>query len=57
MGVLVEGAHAILATNKAIFLALVEKVRTFPITTAEQCIADSNYERLEHPVLEHLPGC
>ncbi len=49
-----ESATAHLATSKAIFLRLVEKVRSFPQQTAEQCIAARDYEALERLVLEHL---
>jgi xylose isomerase len=47
-------AMAHLATSKAIFLRLVEKVRSFPAGQAEQCIAARDYEALERLVLEHL---
>ena len=50
----VESATAHLATSKAVFLRLVEKVRSFPATTAQQCIAARDYEALERLVLEHL---
>jgi len=49
-----ESATAHLATSKAVFLRLVEKVRSFPKTTAAQCIAARDYEALERLVLEHL---
>ncbi len=49
-----ESATAHLATSKAVFLRLVEKVRSFPATTAQQCIAARDYEALERLVLEHL---
>jgi xylose isomerase len=49
-----ETATAHLVTSKAVFLRLVEKVRTFPTQTAEQCIAARDYEALERLVLEHL---
>jgi xylose isomerase len=49
-----ESATAHLATSKAVFLRLVEKVRTFPARVAEQCIAARDYEALERLVLEHL---
>ena len=49
-----ESATAHLATSKAIFLRLVEKVRSFPQKTADQCIAARDYEALERLVLEHL---
>lgn len=51
-----ESATAHLATSKAVFLRLVEKVRSFPTKTAEQCIAGRDYEALERLVLEHLLG-
>jgi xylose isomerase len=47
-------ATAHLATSKAVFLRLVEKVRSFPRQTAQQCIAARDYEALERLVLEHL---
>ena len=47
-------ATAHLATSKAVFLRLVEKVRAFPTQVAEQCIAARDYEALERLVLEHL---
>lgn len=49
-----DKAAAHLATSKAIFLRLVEKVRTYPARAAEQCVADRDYEALERLVLEHL---
>jgi xylose isomerase len=49
-----ESATAHLATSKAVFLRLVDKVRSFPKQTAEQCIAARDYEALERLVLEHL---
>ena len=51
-----EKAAAHLATSKAVFLRLVEKVRTFPESVAAQCIAERDYEALERLVLEHLLG-
>jgi xylose isomerase len=52
-----ESATAHLATSKAIFLRLVEKVRSFPAATAAECVAARDYEALERTVLEHLLGC
>ena len=49
-----DKAAAHLATSKAIFLRLVEKVRRYPTKAAEQCIAARDYEALERLVLEHL---
>jgi xylose isomerase len=49
-----ESATAHLATSKAVFLRLVEKVRSFPQAVADQCIAARDYEGLERLVLEHL---
>jgi xylose isomerase len=49
-----EAATAHLATSKAVFLRLVEKARSFPQKTADQCIANRDYEALERLVLEHL---
>ena len=51
-----ETATAHLATSKAVFLKLVEKVRTFPEKVAAECIANRDYEALERTVLEHLFG-
>jgi xylose isomerase len=51
-----ETATAHLATSKAVFLKLVEKVRTFPEKIAAECIANRDYEALERTVLEHLLG-
>jgi xylose isomerase len=51
-----ESATAHLATSKAVFLRLVDKARSFPTKTAEQCIAARDYEALERLVLEHLLG-
>jgi xylose isomerase len=45
-----------LANSRAIFLRLVEKVRTFDRTTEQQLIAARDYEGLERLVLEHLMG-
>ncbi|MCU0961686.1 MAG: TIM barrel protein [Pirellulaceae bacterium] len=45
-----------LANSKAIFLRLVEKVRSFPRQVEQQCIAARDYEALELAVLEHLMG-
>ncbi len=49
-------AHKHLANSRAIFLKLVDKVRSFPEKTARQCIADRDYETLEFEVLNHLLG-
>ncbi len=49
-----EKAAAHLATSKAIFLRLVEKVRSYPVKAADECIAARDYEALERLVLEHL---
>lgn len=51
-----DAATAHLATSKAVFLRLVEKVRSFPHTAAQQCIKARDYEALERLVLEHLLG-
>jgi hypothetical protein len=45
-----------LANSRAVFLRLVEKVRTFPQDVQDQCIANRDYEALELAVLEHLMG-
>jgi xylose isomerase len=51
-----ESATAHLATSQAVFLKLVEKVRTFPVNTADEMVAQRDYEALERLVLEHLLG-
>lgn len=51
-----EHAHKHLANSRAIFLRLVEKVRTFPKNVEQQCIADRDYEALEMAVVDHLLG-
>ena len=45
-----------LSNSRAVFLKLVEKVRTFPKNVEQQCIADRDYEALEMAVLDHLLG-
>ena len=49
-------AHKHLANSRAVFLKLVEKVRSFPADVARQCIAERDYEALELAVLQHLMG-
>jgi xylose isomerase len=51
-----EVAHKHLANSRAVFLRLVDKVRTFPKDVETQCVADRDYEALELAVLEHLMG-
>ena len=51
-----DAAHKHLANSRAVFLKLVDKVRSFPESTAAQCVADRDYEALELAVLEHLMG-
>ena len=51
-----EVATMHLANSRRVFLALVEKVRTFPKDVQRQCIRDRSYEALELAVLEHLMG-
>ena len=51
-----EVAEKHLANSKAIFLRLVEKVRTFPKDVERQCIESRDYEALEMAVLNHLMG-
>ncbi len=51
-----EVAEKHLANSKAIFLRLVEKVRTFPKDVEQQCIENRDYEELEMAVLNHLMG-
>jgi xylose isomerase len=45
-----------LTNSRAIFLHLLEKVRTFPKDVEQQCIANRDYEGLELAVIEHLLG-
>lgn len=45
-----------LSSSRRMFLALVEKVRTFDRDLERQCIADRDYEALEMAVMEHLMG-
>ncbi len=45
-----------LSNSRAVFLHLLEKVRTFPKDVEQQCIANRDYEALELAVLEHLLG-
>lgn len=47
-------ATADLATSKAIFLRLVEEVRSFPEKVAAECVANRDYEAPERTVLEDL---
>jgi xylose isomerase len=51
-----ESATLHLSNSRRIFLALVEKARTFDKALQRQCIRDRNYEALERAVLEHLMG-
>ncbi len=51
-----EDAEKHLSNSKAIFLRLVEKVRTFPKDVERQCIEQRDYEALELAVIEHLLG-
>jgi xylose isomerase len=51
-----ETAHKHLANSRKIFLALVEKVRTFDTKLERQLIENRDYEELEVRVLEHLMG-
>jgi len=49
-------AHKHLANSRALFLALVDKVRTFDQDVQRQCIQNRDYEELELAVLKHLMG-
>lgn len=49
-----DAATRHLANSRAVFLTLVEKVRTFPKDLEAQCIAERDYEALEMAILEHL---
>jgi xylose isomerase len=51
-----EAASRHLANSRAVFLRLVDKVRTFPNEQARQCVAQRDYEALEMLVLDHLMG-
>jgi xylose isomerase len=51
-----EVAEKHLANSKAIFLRMVEKVRTFPKDVEKQCIENRDYEELELAVINHLLG-
>ena len=51
-----DQAHQHLANSKAVFLKLVEKVRTFPKDIEDECLAARDYEALEMAVLAHLLG-
>lgn len=51
-----EVATLHLSNSRKVFLALVEKVRTFDARLEQQLIADRNYEALELAVLDHLMG-
>ena len=52
----VEVSEKHLANSRAVFLDLVEKVRSFPADVTRQCVADRDYEALEFAVLKHLMG-
>ena len=45
-----------LSNSRAIFLKLVDKVRSFPKDIEQQCLATRDYEALELHVIEHLLG-
>jgi xylose isomerase len=51
-----DRAHKHLVNSKAVFLKLVEKVRSFPAHMEQECIRNRDYESLELAVLEHLMG-
>jgi xylose isomerase len=51
-----EAATKHLSNSRAVFLRLVDKVRTFPKDVERQMIAARDYEGLELAVLEHLMG-
>jgi xylose isomerase len=52
----VEVSQKHLVNSRAVFLKLVEKVRSLPADAMRQCVADRDYEGLELVVLEHLMG-
>ena len=45
-----------LSNSRRVFLALVEKVRTFDKKLEQQCIANRDYEALDLAIMEHLMG-
>ena len=49
-------AHKHLVNSKEIFLALVEKVRTWDTKFEKQCIANRDYEELERYIVRLLMG-
>ena len=51
-----EVATKHLSNSKAIFLKLVDKVRSFPADVERQCIENRDYEQLEMAVVSHLLG-
>jgi xylose isomerase len=51
-----EVATKHLSNSRRIFLALVEKVRTFDKKIEQQCIANRDYEALDLAIQEHLMG-
>lgn len=51
-----ESATRHLSNSRSIFLALVEKVRTFDTKQEQELIADRDYEGLELLVMQHLMG-
>ncbi len=51
-----EVAHKHLSNSRSIFLALVEKVRTWDTKFEKECIANRDYEELEMGVMNHLMG-
>jgi xylose isomerase len=51
-----EVATKHLENSRRVFLALVEKVRTFPKDVERQCVENRDYEALELAVLNHLMG-
>jgi xylose isomerase len=51
-----EVATKHLSNSRRVFLALVEKVRTFDKDVERQCIANRDYEALDLAIQEHLMG-
>jgi len=51
-----DGAFRHLSNSRRLFLALVEKARTFDEKVEQQCIAERDYEALDLAVMEHLMG-
>ncbi|MCX7014547.1 MAG: TIM barrel protein [Candidatus Sumerlaeota bacterium] len=51
-----ESATLHLANSRRVFLALLDKARSFDMDLWRQCIGDRDYETLDLAILEHLMG-